>query len=201
MATKELDLRIVKKQTDGMEAMVAQFEVKDENSLKLVADKIKEVKTIKKFVEQEKDKFVSPAKAIISEAKDKYDPFIKKCEEAELVLKRTAKVYMDAVDAQRKIDEKKIADKVESGYIKPETAVKKIEALPETPSTVRTDNNSGLRMSKRKVAKIVNPELIPDEYWTIDEVRVRREALEREKNGLPQIPGVEITEESSLSSI
>jgi hypothetical protein len=56
-------------------------------------------------------------------------------------------------------------------------------------------------MAKRKVAKITEPNLIPDEYWIIDEVRVRKEALEREKNGLPQIPGVVISEEASLSSI
>jgi len=90
---------------------------------------------------------------------------------------------------------------LEAGKIKKvETAVKKIEALPEVQKTVSTATSS-LQMKKRKVAKIVNLELIPDKYWEVNEVAVRRDALELEKMGMPQIPGVEIAEESSLSSI
>jgi hypothetical protein len=56
-------------------------------------------------------------------------------------------------------------------------------------------------MNKRRVAFIEQPQDVPDEYWIIDEVRVRREALERDKNGEAQIPGVIIREESSMVSV
>jgi alanyl-tRNA synthetase len=192
---------VVKAQADGLEKMMTDFKVTNDKELEQVSDSIKQVKTIKKFIEQEKDKFVAPAKAIIAEARTKYDPYIKKCEEAESQMKSVAGSFMIAKEKERVAAEKKIADKVESGYIKPETAMTKMEALPEAPKTVRTDTGSGLRMSKRKVAVITDKDLIPDEYWVIDEVRVRREALEKEKNNQPQIPGVEIREEAGLSSI
>jgi vancomycin resistance protein YoaR len=198
---KDQDLVVVKEKLKGMQKMLDTTMVTSDNELNGVSDKIKGIKTLLKMIEQKKEKFTEPAKAIIAEARETYDPMIKECRNAEIVLKDRAKKYMDEKEAKRIADEKKLADKVESGYMKPETAMKKMEDLPEAPKTVRTDTGSGLRMAKRKVAKIENPDLIPDEYWVIDEVRVRREALEREKNGLPQIPGVVISEESSLASI
>jgi len=198
---KDQDLVVVKEKLKGMQKMLDTTMVTSDEELAGVSDKIKGIKTLLKMIEQKKEKFTEPAKAIIAEAKETYDPMIKECRNGEIVLKERAQKYMVDKDNKRIADEKKIADKVESGYMKPETAMNKIENLPEVPKTVRTDTGSGLRMAKRKVAKIQNPDLIPDEYWVIDEVRVRREALEREKNGLPQIPGVVISEEASLASI
>ena len=192
---------IVKAKTEGMDKEVTEFKVTDDAELDIVADKIKGVKTLQKFIEQEKDKFVAPAKAIIAEAKEKYDSYIDKCKDAVIILNGKAKTYMIAKENKKAEDEAKIAARVEKGTLKPETAIKKLETLPETPKTVRTDNGSGLRMSKKKVAKIINPELVPKEYWVIDEVKVRREALDRDKKGEPQIPGVEIQEEAFMSSI
>lgn len=198
--TKKGELEIVKEKIGGMEAMMAASPVTNDQELSSVADKIKQVKTLEKFIRQEKDKYTEPAKKIIEEAREQYDPYIKACQNAEIVLKERAKKYMIEKEDQRLKDEKGIANRVEKGTLKPETAIKKIESLPEAPKTVRTDTGSALTMSKRKVAFIENSELIPDQYWIIDEVRVRREALELDKKGLPQIPGMSIREEVDLSS-
>lgn len=195
------EIAVVQEKTEGMEKMVESFKITTDEELGLVADEIKKVKTLQKYIEQEKDKLVDPAKAIIAEAKEKYDPFIKKCQNAEIVLKERAKAYMTQKEQKRIEDEKKIAARVEKGTMKPETAVKKLEALPEAQNTVSSESGSRLRMSKRKVAEIVEPKLIPAEYWVIDEVRVRREALARDKEGISQIPGVVIREVSDLASL
>lgn len=195
------ELAVIQQKTDSMEKELAMFNITNDDELNRVADEIKKFKTLKKYIEQEKDKLVDPAKAIIAEAKEKYDPFIKKCENAEIILKERAKKYMLAKEQKRIENEQKIAARVEKGTLKAETAVKKLESLPEAQNTVRTDKGSALRMSKRKIAEIVDPELIPREFWIIDEVRVRREALGRDKEGLPQIPGVVIREIVDLASL
>lgn len=200
MQKNEIELVEVKEKLASMKNMFDTIQITTDEELNGVADKIKEVKILLKLVEKTKERFTEPAKLIIGEAREIYDPMIKWCRNAEEVLKQRAKAYMTDKEQKRLADEAKIAAKVESGYMKPETAAAKIETLAEAPRTVRTDN-SGLRMSKRKVAKIINPELVPREFWVIDEVRVRREALDREKNGLPPIPGVIIEEESSIASI
>lgn len=195
------ELAVAREKVKGMQAMIDASPVTNDEELGGVADKIKNVKMLLKFIEEKKEKFTEPAKAIIAEAKETYDPLIKECRNAEIVLKDRAGKYMLAKEKKQEKDQKKIADRVERGTMKTETAVKKLEAMPEVPNTVRTNQGSALRMAKRKVAKITDPSLIPDEFWVIDEVRVRREALEREKNNLPQIPGVVISEEANLSSI
>ncbi len=198
---QDQDLVVVREKLKGMQKMIDSTQVTSDDELDGVADKIKGIKTLLKIIEQKKEKFTEPAKAIIAEAKETFDPMIKECRNAEIVLKDRASKFMLQREADRKKKEEQIATRVEKGTMKPETAMNKIENLPEAPKTVRTDTGSGLRMAKRKVAKITEPNLIPDEYWIIDEIRVRKEALEREKNNLPQIPGVVISEEASLSSI
>jgi len=195
------ELEAVKAKAEDMQKMLDQFQVTNDEELGIVSDKIKHVKTLQKFIEEKKEKFVAPAKAIIAEAKETYDIYIKKCQNAEIVLKERAKKYMVEKEQKRKAEEDRIAARVEKGTLKPETAVRKMEELPEAQKTVRTDTGSGLRLSKRRTAKIVDPGKVPDEFWIIDEVRVKREALERDKYGKDPIPGVEVSEESILGSV
>jgi hypothetical protein len=202
MPEKNADsLAVIKSQATKMQNMLDEFQVTDDQSLTLVADKIKNVKTLAKAVDEQKKKFTDPANAILKEAREKFDPIIKQCKNAEITLKQRAGAYMQKKDDERRAEEARIAARVEKGTMKEETAMRKMEAMPEVQTTVRTDQGAGLRMSKRRVAVIESPDQVPDEYWVIDEVRVRRDALERDKNGEPQIPGVMIREEASISSV
>jgi sulfur carrier protein ThiS len=198
---EENELVVIKSKVSGMQKMLDNCPVTNDEQLKIASDRVKDVKLLAKFITEKKEKYTAPAKAIIAEAREQYDPYIKECQNAELILKDRAKKYMLEVENKRIEQENKIAARVESGTMKVETAMKKIEALPEAQKTVRSDTGSALRLNKRKVAVIENPELVPKEYWVIDDVRVRRDALERDKKGLPQIPGVIITEEANLSGL
>lgn len=79
--------------------------------------------------------------------------------------------------------------------MKEETGIKKIEELGNEIKTIQTENTQ-LQRRKVRVAYIVNAELVPDEYWIIDEVRVKRDALAGKL-----IPGVEIREETQIAII
>lgn len=195
------DLQIVQEKVGGMKEMIESTVIESDEDIALVSDKIKNVKKLGKYIKDLKDKFVAPAKEIIEQAKGMYDGPIKECANAEVILKNKAEKYLVAKEEKRKKEEDKIAKDLESGKIKkPETALKKMENLPEQQKSVDT-GSSKLQMVKRKVAVIVDESLIPDEYWVVDEVRVRKDALEKEKNGLGLIPGVEIKEETSMKSL
>lgn len=193
------ELAIVQEKIKGMQAMLETTLVTSDDELKAVAEKVKQVKTLGAFIKQEKEKYTKPAKEIIDNANDRFNPYIKECQNAEEILKMRATSYMVAQEKKRKEAEDKIAARVEKGTMKEETAIKKLEAMPEEQKTVRSENG-GLQLRKRKVARITNPELVPDEYWIIDEVRVRKEALEKDKNG-ESIPGVIIEEVANTSSV
>lgn len=214
-------LRIVEAKSITMRKQYEGFEVRDDAQLETVAARIKEVKTFLKFIEQEKRRLTEPARAIIKEAGEKYDPYIESCRNVEEILKHRAKDYMTRRAEALTREQEKIAAKVEAGRMRPETAVAKMEALPTASREIRTESGAGLAMRRRKVARVKDAAgqsacleaifktiggdtaeaMVPAAFWMIDEVRARREALEREKNGLEPLPGVEVVEEEVMASV
>lgn len=197
----EQSIATLKATATRMTKAVDEFQIIDDESLALVSDKIQNIKKFAEIVKQKKEDYTLPAKAIMDQAKSDFDPILATCKEKELLLKQRASTFMQKRDEARREEEAKLAKKVEEGRLKPETAVKKLDAMPVIKNTVRTDQGSGLRMSKRRVAEIEQPELIPEEFWIIDETRVRKEALERDKYGKAQIPGVTIREVVGVASV
>lgn len=174
--------------------------IKTDDDLAQVSDKVKQIKTLLKEVEDRKEKFTGPAKLIIAEAKNIFDEAINWFKNAEKELKAKAGIYMMEKERHNAAKEAKIAADLEAGKINTDKAVSKLENLPETSKNVATEN-SKMQMRKIWTPYITKPELVPDEFWIIDESRVKREAKERHKNGLPQIPGVEMKEEASMASL
>jgi hypothetical protein len=177
----------------GLRGAVEQVEVKDEEGLKAVAEKIKIVKDAGKFFRAELEKYSKPAKEIIKTAQDRFLPLENECKDAEEVLKRKANDYLQSVEVERRRQEDIIAKKVEKGQLKETTAIKKLDELGEEKKTVKSEGATLQRRTVR-VVKIIDSSLIPDEYWVVDEVKVKKCALA----GL-QIPGVIITEESQIA--
>jgi len=190
----EIDIKMVEEKIHGMQAMVETTIVNSDQTLGEVADKIKAVKNLGLFIKQEKEKFTKPAQEIINNARAKYLPYERECENAERLLKNKAGAYMDAVEAERKRKEESIAKQMETGHIKEETAIRKMEAIGETQKTVTTDSGAKLTRKVVKEVVIVDREKIPHEYWVVDEVKVRKVALA----GV-EIAGVEVRESRQMS--
>lgn len=191
------EIKVVQTKIDGMRESVEAVEVKSEDDLKVVAGHIGNVKKMKKYVEQERDKYIKPAKEIIQTAKDKYDPYVKACEEAEKILKGKAEAFMLAEN--KKIEEAKAKEiaKVESGYQKPETAVKKLENIGEAKKKV-DGGDSTLSMKMVKDYRIIDEKKIPEEYYKpreLDLAKIRKVVLA----GVA-IPGVEVFEKPQMAS-
>jgi beta-phosphoglucomutase-like phosphatase (HAD superfamily) len=191
------EVAVVKTKIEAMREQVLAIKVTSQEELTAVAEHIGNVKKMKKFVTQERDKYITPAKEIISKAKEQYDPYITACDEAEAILKSKAQTFM--LEEKKKEDELKAKEikKVETGYQKPETAAKKIEAIPEAKKTVDA-GTSKLTMKMVRDYRIVDEKLIPDEYYKpreLDLVKIRKVALA----GV-SIPGVEIFEKPEMVS-
>jgi hypothetical protein len=171
--------------------------ITNEQELNSVAEHIATVKEAKKQVTEVRDKYIAPAKSIIEHAKATFDPFIKKCEEVEAMLKSKAQVFMEAEEKRLADAKEKEIGKVESGYQKPETAAKKIAAMPEAKKTADT-GSSTLTLKKVKEVEIVDEKAIPDEYYKpreLDMVKIKKVALA----GV-EIPGVKVVEKSQMAS-
>jgi len=192
-AEGEMNLTEIKSKSEEMQKMVDETKVTTDPELKIVADKIKNIKTLGKFVRQEMEKYTKPAQEIINNARTRYLPFEKLCKDAEAQLKTKANVYMTDIENKRRAKEDAIAKRAEKGNIKEETAVRKTEEIGEEKKSVSTDSSQIQRKIVQEIV-IVDREKIPHEYWIVDEKKVRKVALA----GI-EIPGVEIRESSQIA--
>jgi len=198
--TTETELVVYKEKIKGMKEMVDSTKVVDEKTAAEVSDKVKNIKLLSKAIEQKRDKILKPASEIVKEARATYNPLIQECEHAERALKGKYSEWFLAEEKRVAAEELKVAKKVESGYMKPETAVKKMEEINVTDNTIKTESGSMLSVKKVPVAVIKDTTKIPDAFWVIDETSVKKAALLRHKQGMPQIPGVEIEMRIDTSS-
>lgn len=125
----------------------------------------------------EKDKVARPLLDAIAAERARFAPFIKKYEGAIDTISKMMTVYQTE---QMKLQEK-VTAKVESGYIKPETAIKK---LADIEVGERVGDTS---FRKNRVLKIVDEKLIPRGYLMIDEKKL----LDDLKSGI-EVPGAVI---------
>lgn len=188
------DIQVVEEKIKGMKAMVANIEVTDDATLKLAAERANDIKTLKKFIEQTKEKYTAPAKEIIKQAKAQYEPYEEECDQAITTLKAKAGKYMDEVEAERRRKEESIAKRVESGRLKNETAERKLEEIGNEQKTVKTESGAKLVRKVNRTVEITDRNLVPDEYWIIDEVKLRKVVLA----GV-EVPGTKIVEEKLTS--
>lgn len=125
----------------------------------------------------EKDKVARPLLDAIAAERARFAPFIKKYEGAIDTISKMMTVYQTE---QMKLQEK-VTAKVESGYIKPETAIKKLADIEVGERVGYTT------FRKNRVLKIVDEKLIPRGYLVINEKKL----LEDLKQGI-EVPGAVI---------
>lgn len=142
-----------------------------------------------KSIKDRKEEITKPLNEALKSARALFAPIESQFENAEQIVSRKLIEYKQKVEAKRHEEEAKIAARVEKGTMKLETAEKKIESLPTIEKTVQTDFGR-VQFRKIKKVRITNQDLIPDEYWLVDEVKLRKEALAGKT-----IPGCEVYEE------
>jgi len=190
------ELSLAKQQIIKAEAAVNDLVVKDDLMLARATDLLSKVKAVGRIIKKEREDYTRPAKEIIAKAKSIYDPMEERVKWAESQIKSKMIAYQTAKEEKIRADQEKLAARVEKGTMKMETAVAKVGALEETKQNSVFGDNGG-RIQFREIRKVIieNPDLVPDEYWIIDEVRVRRDALAGK-----EIAGVKVITEKSVAS-
>lgn len=177
------------KNTEASAAWVTELEIKTAEDEKGAIEALAEVKTVLKNGNDLRKFFVDPLRAQIERIDGLFKPKLSALLAAETAIKGKLAAYQqqmaDAADAARK----KVLEKVNAGKMKVETAVKKIENVPEAQKTVRTE---AATVSYREVRKVVitDPMKLPREYLIPDEVKIRKVVLA----GV-EVPGTKIVVE------
>lgn len=156
-----------------------------------IVSKLKETGTKLKNV---KESITKPLNEALKNARSLFAPLEEQFENAERIVKVKLLDYKKKVDAEARVEEAKIAARVEKGTLKMETAEKKLEQVERVDTTTRGKVGE-VQIRKVKKVRLVNRELVPDQYLVVDMVAVRRDAL----SGIV-IPGVEVYEEESIAA-
>lgn len=190
-------LAIIEQKASSMMEKIKTLAITTADELAAASDMTKSIKQLAVYIKAEKEKFTAPAKQIIATAKEKYDPYLAQCDQAEAILKGKSRDYLIAEEKKAEAARAKIVKKVETGRMKPETAIDRLNDVQEAPKKAVTEASS-LTLTKRKDVRIVNQALIPDEYYKPRELDMMK--LRRAVTSGVQVPGTELIEIAVMSS-
>lgn len=146
-----------------------------------------------KTLDAREEAITTPLKLALENAKAEFKPRKEKLNGFIADLKKRVLEYKQSVAKKAEEDKAKIEKKAEEGKIKPETAIRKMGEVREVEKTTQTESGK-MVMKKRKVLKIINPNLIPRNFLEIDEPRVKK-ALQA---GI-EVPGAVLEEIEEMS--
>jgi len=141
---------------------------------------------------EEKEKLTKPINTALKEIRTRYKPVEDEISIAISTLKIKMVDYQTEAKKQSDLETTKIADKMLSGKMKMETAMKKMSEIDAPDSKVKTEDGS---VSFREVKKfeVMDMSMLPIEYILPNETLIRKAMLE----GV-EIPGVRYYQEQAI---
>jgi len=150
-------------------------------AIELKAKLDKTWKGIKAF----KESITKPINEALKNARAVFAPIEAKYEEADRLVGKKLLVYKHEVEEETRKKEAQIAARVEKGTMRLDTAEKKLDSLERVEKTTHT---AAGQVQFRQIPKmrITDENLIPEKYWIIDLVALRKDVLAGEV-----VPGAE----------
>lgn len=127
------------------------------------------VKGKRKELEKKEDEITKPLNEALKSARELFRPIKLRYTEVEDKLKSLILSYKKKIEAEEQAKKAEIVKEVESGNLDFDKAGAKIEKLEQKVEAFNT--------RKIKDIEITDESLIPKEYWIIDMVRLRKDAL------------------------
>lgn len=212
MATKKKTVKKVKQTAPNLPAIVtpkeltdtktkatkalsyaSSLEVSNKENYDAALEEGKRIKLVLTSVTSRKEEITKPMNDALKSTRALFKPIEEGLESAlEQIRAKMTRWYSDEQRRARE-EEQKLADKVDRGTMKPETAVKKAAEIESPESHTKTDTASA---TMRKVTKyrVVDKSKIPLEYMEPNMAAIQRQF----RQGQP-VAGVEAYEEEQLA--
>ena len=187
------NLIVIKTKVNKALQLSEEITIKDESTLSQAIDFLKKIKETGKIIKEKKELITKPLNEGLRNARDMFRPIENNYFIAEKNVKAKILEWNNKQEEIRKEKEKKLAERVDKGTMKMETAVKKIETMPEVSNQGKVG-----KVSTRVIKKVVikDDSKLPREYLMPDERKIKEAVF----NGI-KIPGVETVEEKVIASL
>ena len=147
----------------------------------------------------EMNKVLEPAKKIVKVETERWKPVFDVFKKVDELVRGKVVKYINDKEAKAAAELATLQKKIDAGSITKEETIdrKREEIYAGVPSKTVHTGIGGSTIRKIKKLKIENPALIPDEFWIIDEVKLREAVIKLER----QVPGATWEYENSISII
>jgi hypothetical protein len=159
------ELAVIQKEVVSVEEEVLSLKIKNQDDLENAKLALTRVGGLQKSVKETKEGMTKPINDSLKAIRSFFAPIEEKLNNGEIAIKTGMKNYLDSLIPKQEA----IAQRVENGTMKFETATQKIAKVEEKIDSIPT----------RKIAKveIVDSNSIPREYLVIDMVKLRADLL------------------------
>ena len=189
------EVAVVKTQATKALSAANDLVITTDADVPVATELLAKVKQVGKLIKERKEQITKPLNAALLSARGLFKPIETSHEQAEAIIKRKLLDYQAKVEKERQEAAAKIAARVEKGTMRVDTAMKKMDNLPEVQKTTTTASGMVSTRTLKKV-RIINAELLPREYLVPDMVKINQAVLKDGQN----VPGVEIYEEKVLAT-
>lgn len=188
------ELTIVKTQATKAVTTATELVIKDADGMRQATEILSKINQVGDMIKRRKEEITKPLNQALKSARDLFKPIELNKSNAEQIIKNKMINYQNEQDRLAREAEAKIEARVEKGTLKPETAIKKLEAVEAPEKKVEAKSGSVTFKTIQKV-EITDETLIPREYLELNMVLIRRDALAGK-----EIPGVKIVEEKTVAN-
>ena len=193
MNINKKDFSLIKTQTSALEKKINSITIQDKDNYVDAITLLNRINEMGKIIRLKKELITKPLNESLRNARELFKPLEDQFLNAEKIIKKKILDYSQSVNKIAQEKEEKIAERMEKGIIKLETAEKKINEVDRINKTTQGSYGKVTIRQTRKV-RIVNLSLIPREYFIPDMILIRNDALSG-KN----IAGVEVYLEDNVS--
>lgn len=190
--TKEVEL--AKQQATKALTAANEMVIASEEDMVKATDVLSKIKSVAKLVKSRKEAITKPLNEALASARDLFRPIEDDATAAERVIKGKMLDWQNAEEKRKRIEEDRIANRVEKGTMKPQTALKKLGEIAPVATTTKGKVGEVKTMLVKKY-RITDEAKIPREYLVPDMAKIK-EAL---KAGTV-VPGAEAYEEKVIAA-
>lgn len=195
IVASEKDLVPIKARVTKMQAVVSALVVEDEDGVMEASKILTGIKDVQRKIKTYKDARIKPINDALRLLRADLKPIEEHCAENEKIVKDKVITYNTELEKIHREAEAKLAERVEKGTMKIETAARKMEEVSEVTTHISTEKGS-MTIKKVKKFRVVDLSLLPLRFHLANEVAIRQ----RMNAGQSDLPGVEYYEEDQVSA-
>lgn len=173
---KEKEIQVLEKEIDPIVGKAGKIVIKTADDMPRAVEMLSLINQYSDTVQEKKETITKPLNLTIKNVRAMFKPLEDKLETAIGGIRQAMTKYQTEEVAKQRVEEAKIAARLQKGNIKLETAVKKMDEVEKAPSSVETDSGV-VKFKTIKKFRVVDKTIVPMEYLVVDEVAVRKAML------------------------